>query len=127
MAEFITPGRVTLYFALMWSLFVSAKAFFEAVMTSKSDFKGEADKSHKYAHKRSHIVALIAIALVSLYMVFAYLWFDIEDTGLGNDDRTIGVFNVFFINLLWLIIISHFRHERLGSVDSTSWRELLKF
>jgi hypothetical protein len=120
-------GRDLLYFALMWSVYVSIKALYEAYMTAKNDLVGECDEKQKYAHKRSHIAALLGIAFYSIYNIFAYIWFDLKDTGLGNDDRSIGVFNLLFMNLLWLIIISHFKHERKGDVNYTSWKELLKF
>lgn len=126
MDEFVV-GRYLLYFALCWSLFVVIKAVYEAYMTSIQDLVGEKDIRQENKHKRAHIAALMGISFYNLYNIFAYVWFDTKDTGLGVDDRTIGVFNILFMNLLWLIIISHFKHERKGNVTSSSWLELLKF
>lgn len=120
-------GRAVLYFALCWSLFISVKAFYEAYKTTSQELLGERDITQRYAHRRAHVAALIGIGCYNFYNIFAYVWFDVKDTGLQIDDRSIGVFNVLFMNLLWLIIISHFKHERKGNVKNSSWRELLKF
>lgn len=120
-------GRATLYFALTWTLYVTIKAFYEASMTNKNEIQGEVCQQHQYSHKRQHIAILLSIAFVSLFMIFAYVWFDMEDTGLGDDDRSIGIFNVFFINLHWLVIINHFKNERLGNSHIPKVGDIFKF
>ena len=120
-------GRVVLYFALACSVFVAIKAAWEAYKTATMDFNGETGNREKEAHRRAHIASLIGISFVSLFMVFSYVWFDVEDTGLGFDDRTIGVFNVLFTNILWLFFINHFKQERKGVIKKANWKELLKF
>ena len=120
-------SRVILYFALLWAVFVSVKAFYEAYKTSVSDIVGEKLQEHQDAHKRQHIAVLLGIAFTSLFMIFSYVWFDVENTGLRDEDRSIGIFLVLFINLLWLVIINHFKNERLGKSHILKISEIFKF
>ena len=123
----VVTGRYVLYFALAWSVFVAVKALYEAYMTAKEEIRSEINKEQRDGHKRSHLAILIGIAFYSFYNIAAYLYFDSKVPDFATDDRTIGVFNLFFMNILWLFAISHFKHERKGNVGSTSWKEILKF
>ena len=127
MAEFITIGRLTLYFALLWTVFVFVKAIYEAYRHVVDDFRNEDDPVKKCEHKKVHIIYLVGAAAVCFSQLIGYLWFDLKDTGLGNDDRTIGVFNILFINLFMLFAINHFKHERKGTQEKGTWTEILKF
>ena len=122
----IDAGRGTLYFALCWTVYVLVKAAYEAYKHHTEPFAGCVDDD-KEQHKRVHIIYLIGVVAVCFGQLFGYLWFDMKNTGLGYDDRTIGVFNILFINLLMLFLINHFKAERVGKPENGSWKEILKF
>lgn len=123
-----TIGRAVLYFALCWSVYVSARALYEAFRTYKCGFELAGTELESWQHKRSHIAALLGVAFYNFYNIFAYVWFDLEAAQqLGEDDRTIGIFNVFFFNLLWLFLINHFKQERVGEISRSGWWDILKF
>ena len=122
----IDAGRGTLYFALCWTVFVLVKALYEMYKHSSSYFAG-CKEEDKEQHRKVHILYLLGVVGVCISQLFGYLWFDLKNTGLEYDDRAVGVFNIFFINLLLLFIINHFKHERIGKQEHGSWREILKF
>lgn len=119
-------GRITLYFALMWTVFVMAKAIYEAYRHVNGDFAG-CNGEDLEEHRKVHILYLLAVVGVCIGQLLGYVWFDLKQTGLGTDDRTIGVFNILFINVLMLFVINHFKSERLGVPDKGTWKEILKF
>lgn len=119
-------GRIVLYVALAWTVFVIVKAIYEIHKHTVCPFNGDG-QGDPNKHRRAHIVGLLGIIAVCIMQLVGYIWFDLKNTGLEDDDRTIGVFNILAINLHMLFNINHFRSERQGKKETGSWFELLKF
>ena len=100
-----------------FSLFIVVKCLWEMRMTTKANFDP--------LHKRSHIAALGAIAMYSLFDVFSFVWFE----AMNDDviDYSISFFNIFALNIIWLFVVDHFRQERLDDIKKSTWYELFKF
>jgi hypothetical protein len=125
----LTYGRGMMYLALLWSAYFGLKALWEVYKHDRCGFKGCHEESEKEAgkHKNNHIMYLIWAFCVAVMTIFSYVWFDVKDTGLGDDDRTIGVFYILIINIYLALTINHFKAERLGESETGDWREILKF
>ena len=127
--KFMTPGRSLLYLSLVFTAYFGVKALWEIYKHQTGDFKGchmDTDVN-SMKHKNNHIMYLIGAFSVAVMIIFGYVWFDIKDTGLGNDDRTIGVFLILTVNVYLALTINHFKAERLGKSETGSWIEILKF
>jgi len=127
MDEFLTAGRITLYLSLLWTVYVGVKAVYEIYRHEVDDFRSEHLQYKKDNHRRVHQLYLIGAVGVCIGQLVGYLWFDLKNTGLEGDDRGIGVFNILFINLYLLFTINHFKHERKGTAEKGTWKEILKF
>jgi hypothetical protein len=129
MVGFLTWGRLMMYFALLWSVYFGIKALYEVYMHDTTSFKGCHEETEKDLgkHKNNHIMYLLGAFCVAIMTIFAYIWFDIKNTGLGDDDRTIGVFFIFIINIYLALTINHFKAERIGKSETGDWKEILKF
>ena len=125
----LTPGRMMMYFALLWTVYFGVKALWEIYKHQTGDFNGchNDNGTDKLKHKNNHIMYLLAAFGVAAMLVVGYVWFDIKDTGLGDDDRTIGVFLILTVNSYLALTINHFKAERLGKSETGSWIEILKF
>lgn len=119
-------GRIVLYFALAWTLYVGSKAVYESVQHWQHKFLGDAT-GNPVRHRKLHIIYMLLAATVCFMQLAGYLWFDLKETGLEGDDRTIGIFNILVINIYMLMSINHYKHERLNRLEKGTWKEILKF
>ena len=111
----------TLRFVELMAVYVMVKAIYEIYKTWKAD---KIDGSR--LHTNQHIAALLVILFYSGYDVFSFLWFE----HIMNDstaDYTISFFNMFFSNLMMLLMIDHFKQERVGEITKSTWWDLFKF
>jgi hypothetical protein len=129
MVDWMTWERATLYFSLAWTAYFGIKALWEVYRHNTGHFRGCHNEvgDDKNRHRNNHIMYLLAAFGVAVMLIFGYLWFDIKDTGLGGDDRAIGIFLILFINLYLAFTINHFKSERLGVSETGDWIEILKF
>lgn len=76
-------------------------------------------------HTRQHIAALLGIITYNIYDIWSYVYFEIDT--MTNTDYSVLFFNLLFMNILWLIIITHFKQERLDRTMKVSFWDLFKF
>jgi hypothetical protein len=111
-------GVWVIFLGLYGNVYIAVRAIYEAVMQYRSNFDD-------HQHKRAHIATLGAIFAYSIYDIASFLWF--LDIYQKDSDYTISFFNLFFVNIIWLFVIHHFKQERLNDYSKASWNKLLKF
>jgi hypothetical protein len=127
MAWIIGFGSFVIYFGQGWSVFVAIKAFWEAYKTATTNFVMKEHQEHDHAHKRGHIVGALGIGFYAIFDVFSFQWFRGDGIYMEAGDYTIAFFNLLAINVLFLMIIDHFKQERVGKMGKSTWIDLLKF
>jgi hypothetical protein len=120
-------ARGMLYFALAWSVFVIIKGFKEAYLTASNGFKLADTTDEEWSHKRAHIVLSLGAGVYLIYNIFSYVYFDIGVEEFDVQDRSIGIFNLFFLNYYLLNVIDHFKQERIKKVGPSKMSDLFKF
>ena len=114
----IQLGIWVIFLGLSGNVYIAFRAVYEAYRQYVSDFDDD-------NHKRAHIAALGAIFGYSFYDIFSFIWF--TDIYKNDVDFTISFFNLFFINIIWLFIIHHFKQERTNDYSKVTWNKLIKF
>lgn len=101
--------------------FVIIKAGLEIVQTSRT---GEVEKSE--IHANQHMVYLLTISLYEVVNTITYICaiFDMEPI---TNVQWLLFIKINFLNLIFLLIINHFKQERLKKVGTLALFDIFKF
>ena len=77
-------------------------------------------------HSYQHMAALVGIIFYNAFDIFSYIWFE-DLTEWTHGDYSVLFFNITFLNIVWLIIIDHFKQERLSISEPINFIDIFKF
>jgi len=111
--------------AELFSCYIILKAIWELWLNQKTII-GETGVYSSIVHAYQHMAALVGIICYNIFDLFSYVYFE-DLVAYSDGDYTVFFFNILFMNIVWLIIIDHFKQERIGVVKSINFMDIFKF
>jgi hypothetical protein len=112
-------------FAEIFAAFVIVKAVYEFYMNNKLLVK-EKGIYGSIEHSYQHMAALIGIITYNIFDIMSFIYFE-DVMNEVITDYSISFFNIMYINIVWLIMIDHFKQERKGKTKVINIKDLFKF
>jgi len=116
---------ITVRLAELFIVFVIIKALWELWQNQKEIIRGKGVYK-SIVHTYQHMAALVGIIMYLGYDLYSYWYFE-NHILYSLIDYSILVVNLIFQGILWLVVIDHFRQERINDVREFDFWDIFKF